>query len=110
MTVKNGTLASLAAIIGMGVSIAATPAFAQSEPVISHGVELSEAKITTLADGLEHPWGMAWLPDGSMLITERPGRLRLMRDGALVEQPITGTPDVFAADQGGLLDVAVHPD
>jgi glucose/arabinose dehydrogenase len=59
--------------------------------------------------GLEHPWGMAWLPNGDMLITERPGRLRLVRDGRLIPDPVKGIPEVFAAGQGGLLDVLVHP-
>jgi glucose/arabinose dehydrogenase len=59
--------------------------------------------------GLEHPWGLAWLPDGSILITERPGRLRIVRDGALVSNPIAGVPEVFAVGQGGLMDVAIDP-
>ncbi len=63
----------------------------------------------TVLEGLEHPWGLAWLPDGAMLITERPGRLRIVRDGKLDPNPITGVPEVFAMGQGGLLDVAVHP-
>lgn len=59
--------------------------------------------------GLERPWGIAWLPDGAMLITERPGRLRIVRNGKLEPTPIRGTPEVFAVNQGGLLDVSVHP-
>ena len=64
----------------------------------------------TLVEGLEHPWAIAFLPDGDWLITERPGRLRLVRDGALVEEPVAGVPDVAARGQGGLLDIALHPD
>ena len=60
-------------------------------------------------DNLEHPWGMAWLPDGTLLITERPGRLRLVRNGNLEPTPVAGVPEVLALGQGGLLDVAVHP-
>ncbi|MEL7034099.1 MAG: PQQ-dependent sugar dehydrogenase [Cyanobacteria bacterium J06592_8] len=63
----------------------------------------------TLVSNLEHPWGLAWLPDGSILITERPGRLRIVRNGTLDPNPIAGVPEVFAENQGGLLDVAVHP-
>ena len=66
-------------------------------------------KITTITDGLENPWGMAWLSDGSILITERPGRLRIFRNGKLELQAIAGVPEVFAIRQGGLLDVALHP-
>lgn len=64
-----------------------------------------------IAEGLEHPWGIAVLPDGAgYLITERPGRLRhITRDGT-VSAPIAGLPDVFAEGQGGLLDVALAPD
>ena len=60
--------------------------------------------------GLEHPWSIAWLPDGSALITERPGRLRILRDGVLDPRPVGGVPRVLARGQGGLLDVLPHPD
>ncbi len=63
----------------------------------------------TVTDGLNHPWGMAWLPSGEILITERSGQLRMVRDGQLLPQAIAGVPTVFASGQGGLLDVAVHP-
>ena len=66
-------------------------------------------RAVTLIDDLEHPWGMAWLPNGDLLITERPGRLRLVRDGRLVAEPIEGIPQVYDSGQGGLLDVSVHP-
>lgn len=64
----------------------------------------------TLLEGLEHPWSMGWLPNGDLLITERPGRLRLMRDGVPGAEPVAGVPEVFAEGQGGLLDLLVHPD
>ncbi|MEO0854054.1 MAG: PQQ-dependent sugar dehydrogenase, partial [Cyanobacteria bacterium J06648_11] len=65
--------------------------------------------VTVLAT-LEHPWGMDWLPDGSILVTERPGRVRIARAGALDPTPIPGVPDdIFAENQGGLLDIAIHP-
>src|SRR5437762_8184765 len=63
----------------------------------------------TFAKGLEHPWGLEMLPDGRMIVTERPGRLRLVsRDGQL-SPPLKGVPAVFAEGQGGLLDVALDP-
>jgi aldose sugar dehydrogenase len=65
--------------------------------------------VDTVAEGLEHPWGLAFLPDGSMLVSERPGRLRIVRDGK-VSKPLANVPDVAARGQGGLLDVALHPD
>jgi glucose/arabinose dehydrogenase len=59
--------------------------------------------------GLSHPWSIAWLPDGSALVTERAGRLRLIKDGKLGPTPIAGVPTVLALGQGGLLDVSLHP-
>jgi glucose/arabinose dehydrogenase len=70
---------------------------------------VSDIRQVTVVDGLEHPWGMVWLPDGTILITERPGRLRIVRDGVLDPTPISGTPEVFNFKQGGLLDISLHP-
>jgi glucose/arabinose dehydrogenase len=67
-------------------------------------------RIVTVAKGLEHPWGLAFLPDGRMLVTERPGRMRIVgRDGTL-SPPLGGVPAVYARGQGGMLDVTLHPD
>jgi aldose sugar dehydrogenase len=66
-------------------------------------------KQTTIVAGLERPWSVAWLPDGSMLITEKAGRLRVVRDGILEPKPIEGTPTVLSDNQAGLLDISVHP-
>jgi glucose/arabinose dehydrogenase len=64
-----------------------------------------------LTDGLEHPWSLAFLPDGRMLVTERPGRLRLISAaGELHPEPIGGLPPIKQHGQGGLLDVVLHPD
>ncbi len=66
-------------------------------------------RVTDVARGLEHPWGLEFLPDGRMIVTERPGRLRIVgRDGRL-SPPVTGVPPVAARGQGGLLDVALDP-
>lgn len=68
-------------------------------------------RAVTVTEGLEYPWGLAFLNDGKMLVTERPGRLRLVgADGRLDPRPIGGVPAVAAVGQGGLLDVALHPD
>lgn len=66
-------------------------------------------RVATVADGLEQPWSMAWMPDGGMLVTEKAGRLRLIRNGQLDPTPIAGVPEVLYRGQGGLLDVALHP-
>lgn len=67
-------------------------------------------RVETAVDGLEVPWSIAFLPDGGWLVVERAGRLRLVRDGKLDPRPIEGTPAVLAEGQGGLLDVALHPE
>jgi glucose/arabinose dehydrogenase len=66
-------------------------------------------RVQTVARGLEHPWALAFLPDGRMLVTERPGRLRLVDRAGQLSAPLAGVPGVFARGQGGLLDVALSP-
>jgi len=68
-------------------------------------------RVETVAEGLSRPWSMAFLPDGQwMLVTERPGRLRVVSRQGQVSAPVRGVPEVFAEDQGGLLDLALDPD
>jgi glucose/arabinose dehydrogenase len=66
-------------------------------------------RMSVVTKGLVNPWSFAWLPDGSMLITERPGRLRLLKNGVLDPTPISGVPVVKAQRLSGLMDVALHP-
>ena len=66
-------------------------------------------EVATLAEGLNHPWGIAPLPDGSMLVTERRGRLLHVAADGMVGKPINGVPEVDAKGQGGLLDITLHP-
>jgi glucose/arabinose dehydrogenase len=94
----------------LGLALLAPPALAQEAPrsPTPKPVKLA-AKVTDIAKGLDHPWGVELLPDGRFLVTERPGRLRIVaRDGQLSE-PLTGVPAVNARGQGGLLDVALSP-
>jgi glucose/arabinose dehydrogenase len=73
--------------------------------------ELGGWRTEVVAGGLAHPWAIAWLPDGSALITERAGRLRVLRDGKIDPTPIDGLPPICGnCGQGGLLDVSLHPD
>jgi glucose/arabinose dehydrogenase len=67
-------------------------------------------RVTTVAEGLSQPWSMAWLPNGDMLVTEKPGRLRVIRDGRLLPEAVPGIPDVYYEGQGGLFEVLPHPD
>lgn len=66
-------------------------------------------RVVTVAEGLEHPWALAFLPDGRMLVTERPGRLRTVTAAGALSEPIAGVPPVFVRGQGGLMDVALDP-
>ena len=70
---------------------------------------LHDYRVVTVADGLIQPWSIAFLPGGDVLITERPGRLRVMRGGKLLPEAIGGVPKVFHSSQGGLLEVTPHP-
>jgi glucose/arabinose dehydrogenase len=74
-----------------------------------HGTALHDFTVVTVVDGLEIPWSIAFLPDGDMLVTERPGRLRIVREGILLPDPVPGLPEVHAEGQGGLFDVRPHP-
>ena len=67
-------------------------------------------RIETVVEGLQQPWSIAFLPDGDMLVTEKPGRLRIVRNGILLPDPVAGIPTVQSGGQAGLLDVVPHPD
>ena len=72
--------------------------------------EHHDFKLTTITDGLERPWALAFLPNGDFLISERVGRLRIVKDGQLKSKPLDGLPkNIYVEGQGGLLDVAIHP-
>jgi glucose/arabinose dehydrogenase len=70
---------------------------------------LHSYRVVRVAEGLVNPWSMAFLPSGDILVTERPGRLRIIRNGQLLPDPVPGLPRIRAAGQGGLLDVVAHP-
>lgn len=96
----------LRCLLPLFATLLAIPALAQVQKSEKHRFILK-----TVTEGLEHPWGLAFLPDGRMLVTERAGRLRLVgADGKLDPQAISGLPPIAAVGQGGLLDVALHPD
>lgn len=67
-------------------------------------------KIDTLATGLDNPWGLTFLPNNDLLVTERDGEIRIIRDGKLLDNKITGVPEVFATGQGGLFEIKLHPE
>ena len=102
---RRGTAgAALLALASVGLP---EPAPAVEPQVIQS--ERHAFRVVVLVEGLENPWGLAFLPDGRLLVTERPGRLRLVANGTLDPQPIGGLPAIAVPGQGGLPDVALHP-
>lgn len=95
-----GALAPLALAMGSTSGLAAESFQSQAGSVA----------VVTVAEGLEQPWGLAFLPDGRMLVTEKEGRLRLVRPDGTLSDPLAGVPEVYDGGQGGLLDVALDPD
>lgn len=102
------TVAASCATILLAMSSGPTDALAA--PGEQYPSQAGPIAVTTVAEGLEHPWGLAFLPDGRMLVTERPGRLRLVTPEGTVSAPIGGVPQVYARGQGGMLDVELDPD
>ncbi len=70
----------------------------------------TQTSVQTLYDGFKNPWGMVWLADGRMLVTERSGEILVFKDDKFTGEKLTGVPTVFAKGQGGLLDITLHPD
>ena len=92
-------------LVGAALAAAlALPAAAQTIRSAEHAF-----RVVTLVRGLEQPWALAFLPDGGMLVTEKAGRLRIVKAGRLDPQPVAGLPVVEVYGQGGLMDVALHP-
>jgi glucose/arabinose dehydrogenase len=78
-------------------------------PFVFDTAEQHKIRVVVVTRGLSHPWSLAFLPGGNMLVTERPGRLRMIRDGVLDPQPLSGLPKVNAVRNAGLFDVVLHP-
>jgi len=96
---------ALIAALAVHLASTAVPARAETTSRTEHGT----VRIVPVAAGLQHPWGMAFLPDGRLLVTERPGRLRVIALDGTVGPPLAGVPAVAAVNQGGLLDVVLDP-
>ena len=96
----------------LAVGIVALILFAEPPMADDRNVssEAGNLRVLTVAKGLDHPWGLAFLPDGDMLVTEKPGTLRRVSKDGKVSEPLSGVPEVVAVKQGGLLDVAIDPD
>jgi glucose/arabinose dehydrogenase len=92
------------------LAFAALDPAAASEAAVTTTTQQGKVRLVTVAEGLERPWGVAFLPDGRALVTERPGRLRIVGKDGRLSVPLAGVPAVDAVNQGGLLDVALDPD
>ena len=107
---------SILSCAGVGFFVFPSPVVGQSSDARNGEDEVQVTarhnfRVVTVAEDLEYPWSMAWLPSGDMLVTERPGRLRIIRGGVLDPDPITGWPAVYRQQgQGGFMDVVPHPD
>lgn len=95
--------------LSLALCIAAIAPFTSAK-TLTVKTETGNIQVKTIAEGLENAWGMAFLPDGSMLVTERPGRMRIVSVDGKVGEPLSGLPKIFAQGQGGLLDVVLAPD
>ncbi len=108
----SSILAATAAALLATVSRAEAPpepVNAPPPPPRTATVLKSGYKVTEIAKGLDHPWSLAFLPDGALLVTERAGRLRLVKGGSLMAQPISGVPTVHTGSQAGLFDIVLDP-
>jgi aldose sugar dehydrogenase len=103
---SSSTLVTRTVVAVLGLFVAA-PLSSQSAV---YQAERGPYRVVTVAEGLQEPWSIAFLPEGDMLITEKPGRLRVVRGGVLQPDPIQGVPPVRYQGQGGLLDVIPHPE
>lgn len=92
---------------GLAFTLTALPMTAVAQVFSSAEADF---RLETVAEDLEHPWSLAFLPDGSQLVTERAGRLRVIENGKLRSEPVAGLPELVVSGQGGLLDVVLHPD
>lgn len=98
---------SSAVLLAAALLSAASPVHGQSDVV---STAAHDYRVVTVADGFEIPWSIAFLPGGDMLVTEKVGRLRIIREGELLPDPVPGVPEVLVRGQGGLMDVVPHPD
>jgi aldose sugar dehydrogenase len=99
---------TLGGILPIAIAAWAVPAHAAITDAPK--AEQTPIKVETIATGLSNPWGLQFLPDGRMLVTEKPGRMRIVSPGGEVSPPISGVPEVSSSGQGGLLDVRLAPD
>ena len=104
MSGRNLNLVALGGLFGLAAILTA-PAQGQVYESVEH-----DFRVVTVAEDIQHPWSIAFLPDGDMLFTQRTGELRIVRDGELLPDPVEGVPETRVINQGGLQEIALHPD
>ena len=104
MSGRNLNLVALGGLFGLA-AILTVPAQGQVYESVEH-----DFRVVTVAEDIQHPWSIAFLPDGDMLFTQRTGELRIVRDGELLPDPVEGVPETRVINQGGLQEIAIHPD
>jgi glucose/arabinose dehydrogenase len=97
-------------IVLIAVSLLLSTAIPKDSGAQIHRSTLHDYRVVPVATGLQNPWGIAFLPGGDILVTEKAGRLRIVREGRLLPDAVPGVPEVLAQGQGGLMDVQPHPD
>lgn len=110
MRIMLGWLVCLGSTFAMSACAQSASSAAGAQAPAAASSLATNSPLQVIATGLEHPWAVALLPDGSFLVTERPGRLRRIGADGTLSAPISGVPEVFATGQGGLLDVVLDPD
>ena len=103
---KTSTTISVLSVLTLLSSLS----FAQKPPALEFETQTNRIRVVTLANGLDRPWSIAFLPDGDYLVTELSGKVRLIHDGVVQPQPIGGVPQSQLQGHGGLLDIELHPD
>ena len=110
---RSPLLPFVALSLGVFVAVATLPINVQGQPQAKEKnkakAKATAVKTTTMATGLWHPWSLAWLPNGDMLVTERNGKLRTVRDGKLDADPVAGVPAVHSVRLSGLMEILPHP-
>lgn len=107
--IRRPLMTVIATMTATTLAMSVATAQSQAQPAVFKSMQ-HDYRVVTVVEGLVNPWSIAFLPGGDMLVTERPGRLRIVRGGKLLDTPVRGLPEVWARGQGGLLDVVAHPD
>jgi aldose sugar dehydrogenase len=106
---RGGVIRRSVAILSVVATLSLTPGIGLAEDRVID-TKTGQIKVETVVDGLDHPWGLAFLPDKRILVTERAGRLRIVSPEGKLSEPVKGVPKVWAKGQGGLLGIALDPD